>query len=61
MIYPTNTLETFKIMAICSGCINFNDKFRTEKYLTCSEKKELYRDYITNCCEFYYRKGVANV
>lgn len=53
MIYPSNAIETFKIIAICFGCINFNDEFRIEKYLTCSEKKESYRDYVTDCCKFY--------
>lgn len=57
MIYPTNALETFKITTICFGCINFNDEFRTEKYLTCNEEKELYRDYMANCCKFYKRIG----
>lgn len=56
MIYPTNTLETFKIIEICLDCVNFNNEFRTEKYLTCGEKKELYRDYATNCCKFYYNR-----
>lgn len=53
MIYPSNTLETFKTMKICSDCINFNDTFRTENYLTCNKGKKPYRNFITNCCKFY--------
>ena len=56
MPYLPQILETFKIIEICSGCINFHNDSRTEKYLTCNENKELYRDYITNCCKFYLTK-----
>ena len=52
MPYLPQILEDFKIIEICSGCVLF-----TEKDLSCTEKKELYRDYITNCCKFYYKGG----
>lgn len=48
MPYLPQVLEDFKIEEICFGCFNF-----TEKDLSCIEKKELYRNYITNCCKFY--------
>lgn len=48
MSYLPQILEDFKIIEICSGCFCF-----IEKDLSCTGKKELYRDYITNCCKFY--------
>lgn len=48
MPYLPQFLEDFKIKEICSGCI-----LLIETNLSCNEKKELYRDYITNCCKFY--------
>lgn len=49
MTYLPQSIENFKIKEICSGCAGF-----IEKDLSCSEKKELYRDYITTCCKFYF-------
>ena len=49
MPYLPQILEDFKIKEICSGCSGF-----IEKDLTCTQKKEVYRDYVTNCCKFYF-------
>ena len=55
MSYLPQILENFKIEEICSGCFYF-----IKKDLSCTEKKELYRDYITNCCKFYYNRRIIN-
>ena len=52
MPYLPQFLEDSKIKYICSGCFCF-----IEEDLSCTEKKELYRDYVTNCCKFYYVKN----
>ena len=51
MPYLPQFLESSKIKYICSGCVLF-----VEINLSCTEKKELYRDYTTNCCKFYKEK-----
>lgn len=48
MPYLPQIIEDFKIIEICSGCSDF-----IEQNLACNNKKELYRDYMTNCCKFY--------
>lgn len=52
MPYLPQVLEDFKIMEICSGCSDF-----IEQNLSCKKKKELYRDYTTNCCKFYHKES----